>query len=159
MAQGEWPVHPDLLDWLAAEFRDSGWDVKHIQRLIVTSATYRQSSAAGPTLRAKDPANRLLAHMPRMRLPAEFIRDQALAVSGLLNGEIGGASVSPYQPPRLWEELNARTDRIYSAQIYEQSHGKDLYRRSMYTFWKRTRRPLRWRRSMRRAVRLARSIG
>ncbi len=154
-SQGEWPSHPELLDWLAAEFMwggqqgdppsaigrqpAAGWSVKHIQRLIVTSATYRQSSAVTPELFGRDPENRLIARGPRLRLAAEFIRDQALAVSGLMNGEIGGHSVSPYQPPGLWEELMSRQDgKNWSAQEYDQSHGKDLYRRTMYTFWKRT---------------------
>jgi hypothetical protein len=108
-------------------------------RLIVTSATYRQSSAVTPQLLAKDPENRLLARGPRFRLQAEFIRDQALAVSGLLNDKIGGKSVSPYQPAGLWEELMSRADGAnWTAQTYTQSHGPDLYRRTMYTFWKRT---------------------
>jgi hypothetical protein len=135
-SQGEYPSHPELLDWLASEFRESGWGVKHIQRLIVTSATYRQASSITPALAAKDPENRLLARGPRMRLQAEFIRDQALAVSGLLNDEIGGHSVSPYQPPGLWEEM--AFGREFSAQSYVQSKERDLYRRTMYTFWKRT---------------------
>src|SRR5205823_15124118 len=92
--QGERPSHPELLDWLATEFVRSGWDVKHLQRLIVTSATYRQSSRVTPELLARDPENRLLGRMARLRLPAEFIRDQALAASGLLDGRIGGKSVS-----------------------------------------------------------------
>jgi len=141
-SQGDWPTHPELLDWLACEFRDGGWNVKQMQRLIVTSATYRQSSALTPALLARDPDNRLLARMSRLRLQAEFLRDQALAISGLLNGTIGGASVSPYQPPGIWEELGSRADfRNFSAQVYEQSKGKDLYRRTMYTFWKRTAPP------------------
>jgi hypothetical protein len=140
--QGEPPSHPDLLDWLATEFIRSGWDVKAMQKLIVTSATYRQSSASTPELTAKDPENRLLAHGPRVRLQAEFIRDQALAISGLLNDAIGGPSVSPYQPPGLWEELASREDgKNWTAQTYTQSHGPDLYRRTMYTFWKRTSPP------------------
>src|SRR5262245_45626515 len=140
--QGEWPSHPELLDWLATEFICSGWNTKHMQWLIVTSATYRQSSAVRPELLAKDPENRLLARMSRLRLPAEFIRDQALSASGLLNGPIGGRSVSPYQPYGIWEELSYREDfKNFSAQVYEQSHGKDLYRRTMYTFWKRTAPP------------------
>jgi hypothetical protein len=145
--QGEPPVHPELLDWLATEFMNTtwrengdpqskGWDVKAMQRLIVTSATYRQSSRVTPELREKDPENRLLARGPRIRLSAESIRDNALAVSGLLDDEIGGRSVLPYQPPGLWEEM-AFGDG-FSMQEYVQSHGKDLYRRSMYTFWKRT---------------------
>jgi hypothetical protein len=119
-----------------------GWDIKALVRLIVTSATYRQSSVVTPALHAKDPENRLLARGPRLRLQAEFIRDQALAISGLLNREIGGASVFPYQPPGLWQELASRSDsRNWSAQFYVQSKGKDLYRRTMYTFWKRTSPP------------------
>jgi hypothetical protein len=134
--QGEPPVHPELLDWLATEFIRSGWDVKAIQRLIVTSATYRQSSKVTPALLEKDPENRLLARGPRFRLQAELVRDNALAASGLLNNEIGGPSVFPYQTEGLWEEL-AFGDG-FSAQEYRQSHGQDLYRRSLYTFWKRT---------------------
>jgi mono/diheme cytochrome c family protein len=147
-SQGEEPSHPALLDWLACEFtnpsdgRTPKWHVKAIVRLIVTSATYRQSSAVTPDLLARDPENRLLARGARMRLPAEYIRDQALAVSGLLNDEIGGRSVSPYQPPGLWEELMSRADGAkWTAQVYTQDHGKDLYRRTMYTFWKRTSPP------------------
>jgi mono/diheme cytochrome c family protein len=134
--QGEAPVHPELLDWLATEFVRTGWDVRAMQRLIVTSATYRQSSKVTPALLERDPENRLLARGPRVRLPAEMIRDTALAASGLLNGEIGGPSVLPYQPKGLWEEM--AFGEGFSAQSYEQSHGKDLYRRGMYTFWKRT---------------------
>jgi len=137
--QGEPPVHPELLDWLATEFVRTGWDIRAMQRLIVTSATYRQSSKVTTALLEKDPENRLLARGPRFRLPAEMIRDTALAVSGLLNDEIGGPSVLPYQPKGLWEEL-AFGDG-FSAQTYVQSHGKDLYRRGMYTFWKRTAPP------------------
>lgn len=134
--QGEPPVHPELLDWLATELIRTGWDIRALQRLIVTSATYRQSSKVTPALLEKDPENRLLARAPRMRLPAEMIRDTALAASGLLNGDIGGPSVFPYQPKGLWEEM--AFGEGFSAQSYEQSHGKDLYRRGMYTFWKRT---------------------
>ena len=141
-SQGEWPSHPELLDWLAREFMSSGWDIKHMQKLIVMSATYRQSSVTTPALTAKDPENRLLARGPRFRLPAEVIRDQALAISGLLNPEIGGKSVSPYQPAGIWEELASREDgKNWTAQTYTQSHGPDLYRRTMYTFWKRTAPP------------------
>ena len=142
--QGEMPSHPELLDWLACQFRDgdektSKWDVKAMVRLIVTSAAYRQSSRLTPQLFARDPEDRLLERGPRFRLNAEFIRDQALAVSGLLDNRIGGESVFPYQPPGLWEELMSRADGAkWTAQKYTQSHGRDLYRRSMYTFWKRT---------------------
>jgi len=134
-SQGEFPTHPELLDWLAARFA-AGWDIKAMQRLIVTSATYRQSSAVNKALLSKDPENRLLARGPRLRLPAELIRDQALAASGLLNAKIGGPSVLPYQPSGLWEEM--AFGREFTAQTYVQSHGQDLYRRGMYTFWKRT---------------------
>ena len=135
-SQGEPPVHAELLDWLATEFIRTGWDVKAMQRLILTSAAYRQSSKVAPELREKDPENRLLARGARYRLPAETLRDSALAVSGLMNPEIGGKSVFPYQPPGLWEEL-AFGDG-FTSQSYQPSTGKDLYRRSMYTFWKRT---------------------
>ncbi len=134
--QGEPPVHPELLDWLATEFVRTGWDVQAMQRLIVTSATYRQSSRVTPALLERDPDNRLLARGPRFRLPAEIIRDTALSASGLLNDRIGGPSVFPYQPKGLWEEM-AFGDG-FSMQEYHQSSGPDLYRRSMYTFWKRT---------------------
>src|SRR5262245_62431110 len=118
------------------------WDVKALLRKLVTSAAYRQSSAVTAELVERDPENRLLARGPRRRLQAEFIRDQALAVSGLLDPRIGGASVSPYQPPGLWEELASREDGAnWTAQVYRQSHGPDLYRRTMYTFWKRTAPP------------------
>jgi hypothetical protein len=129
--QGEWPSHPELLDWLATEFVQSGWDVKDVLRRIVTSATYRQSSRATAALRQRDPDNRLLARGPRLRLSAEMVRDQALAVSGLLTERLGGPSVKPYQPEGLWRDLAEIKD-------YPQDHGPDLYRRSLYTFWKRT---------------------
>jgi mono/diheme cytochrome c family protein len=130
-SQGEWPTHPDLLDWLATEFVRGGWDVKALQRLIVTSATYRQSSRVTKPLLQKDPENRLLARGPRLRLSAEVIRDQALSVSGLLVEQVGGPSVRPYQPEGLVKELTGTED-------YKQDHGPSLYRRSLYTFWKRT---------------------
>ena len=129
-SQGELPSHPKLLDWLATEFVDMAWDVKAIQKLIVTSATYRQSSKVSDPLRQKDPENRLLAGASRVRLPAEMVRDQALAASGLLTTTIGGPSVKPYQPLGVWEEVSELT--------YEQDHGDQLYRRSLYTFWKRS---------------------
>ena len=138
-SQGDPPSHPELLDWLATELVRTGWDVKTMQRLIVTSATYRQSSKATPELIERDPENRLLARMSRFRLPAEMVRDSALAASGLLNPAVGGKSVYPYQPPGIWEEI-ARGE-IFSAQVYKQSHADDLYRRSMYWFWKRTAPP------------------
>ena len=135
-SQGEQPSNPLLLDWLATEFVRTGWDVKAMQRLIVTSATYKQASRVTPELAERDPENRLLARGPRFRLPAELIRDNALSVSGLLDNRIGGPSVSPYQPKGLWEEM--AFGEGYTGQIYSQSTGKDLYRRSMYTVWKRT---------------------
>ena len=130
-AQGESPSHPKLLDWLATEFVRLGWDMKALQKAIVTSATYRQSSHISPELLLRDPDNRLLARGPRRRLPAETIRDQALFVSGLLTNPVGGPSVKPYQPDGLWQEIATDTE-------YTQSHGEDLYRRSLYTYWKRT---------------------
>jgi mono/diheme cytochrome c family protein len=135
-SQGDPPSNQQLLDWLATEFIRSGWDVKAMHRLILTSAAYRQTSKVTPALLERDPENRLIARGPRYRLPAEMVRDNALAVSGLLNPAIGGPPVLPYQPPGLWEEL-AFGD-VFSAQAYVQSHGEDLYRRGMYTFWKRT---------------------
>ena len=132
-SQGEFPSHPALLDWLATTFVESNWNVKELQRLIVTSATYRQSSVVSPELLEKDPENRLLARATRMRLPAQMIRDQALSISGLLVENIGGPSVGPYQPDGLWDDIVER------GQEYRLSTGDDLYRRSLYTFWKRTR--------------------
>ena len=130
--QGERPVHPELLDWLAVEFVDSGWDVKGLLKTVLMSATYRQASRLTPELIEKDPENRLLARGPRYRLPAETIRDQALAVSGLLVDKIGGPSVKPYQPPGLWVELTSAEAE------YQHDKGDKLYRRSLYTYWKRT---------------------
>jgi len=128
--QGEGPSHPELLDWLATEFIRNGWDQKAIRRLIVNSATYRQQSQATAKLVSADPENRLLARGPRFRLAAEEIRDAALHVSGLLVEQLGGPSVKPYQPPDLWEEI--------ADDVYEQDSGENLYRRSLYLFWKRT---------------------
>ncbi|MDZ4286352.1 MAG: DUF1553 domain-containing protein, partial [Prosthecobacter sp.] len=133
-AQGEAPSHPELLDWLAGEFIRGGWDVKAMMRLLVTSATYRQSSRLTPLLRERDPENRLLARGARFRLPAEFVRDQALAVSGLLAPEIGGPSVRPYHPPGLYEQVVATRFSMG----YVQGTGDDLHRRSLYTYWKRS---------------------
>ena len=130
--QGEWPTHPALLDWLATEFMRTGWDIKAMQKLILTSAAYRQSSKTTPELQRKDPDNRLFARGPRSRLPAEMIRDQALHTAGLLVEKVGGRSVMPYQPAGLWKDL-AMQDMEYA-----QSRGEDLHRRSLYTFWKRT---------------------
>ncbi len=134
--QGEWPSHPELLDWLAREFVDSGWNVKALMKRIVLSATYRQDSAASKELIARDPENRLLARGPRFRLPAEIIRDQALEVSGLLKNRLGGPSVYPLQPADLYKGIVVAAD--YPGTKYLQSTGDDLYRRSLYTFWKRT---------------------
>lgn len=133
--QGEWPSHPELLDTLAYRFVESGWDVKAMLRLMLTSATYRQSAQADVAARERDPENRLLARGPRFRLDAEQIRDSALAISGLLKEHVGGPSVYPYQPEGLWLELNNRPG--YS-RAYEVGDGDALYRRSMYTYWKRT---------------------
>ena len=130
--QGEKPTHPELLDWLAVQFRESNWDVKAMHRLIVTSAAYRQSSKVTSDLIEKDPANRLLARGPRYRLPSSTIRDQALAISGLLVDKLGGPPVKPYQPPGVWEEMSL--DQIK----YTPDTGEALYRRSAYTFWRRT---------------------
>ncbi|MDA1050212.1 MAG: DUF1553 domain-containing protein [Planctomycetota bacterium] len=134
--RGEPPTHPELLDWLATEFsRD--WDVKRMVRLLVTSATYRQSNRATPELTANDPENRWLARAPRLRLSAEMVRDSALSISGLLVERTGGPSVFPYQPDGLWEQI-AYNANDFTAQVYRQSHGPDLYRRSLYTFVKRS---------------------
>lgn len=135
-SQGDPPSNPDLLDWLATEFVRTGWNVKAMQRLIVTSATYRQSSKVTPEMEERDPENRMLARGPRVRLAAEEVRDNALAISGLLNEKIGGPSVYPYQPKGIWEEM--AFGEGFSGQTYKQSTGPDLYRRSMYTVWKRT---------------------
>jgi len=130
-SQGEWPIHPQLLDWLATEFMDSGWNMKALQKTILMSATYRQSSKVTPDLLQKDPENRLLARGPRFRLSAEMIRDQALYLSGLLVEKTGGPPVKPYQPPGLWQELTG-------GKGYEPDKGEGLYRRSLYTYWRRT---------------------
>jgi hypothetical protein len=132
--QGEWPSHPELLDWLASEFIDSNWDVKAMQRLMVLSQTYRQSSKTNPRALELDPENRWLSHGPRFRLAAHLLRDQALSVSGLLVPALGGPPVKPYQPAGLWEGvagINSNTTR------YRQDTGSSLYRRSIYTYWKR----------------------
>jgi len=133
-SQGEWPTHPELLDWLAVEFIGSGWNVKNLIRTIVMSETYQQSSDVTPEMLARDPENRLLARSSRLRLDAGQVRDQALFVSGLLVEKLGGPSVKPYQPAGLWKELSGAAD-------YEMDQGEGLYRRSLYTFWKRTSPP------------------
>lgn len=133
-SQGEPPSHPELLDWLAAEFISSEWDTKAMLRLMVTSATYRQSSKFTPAARERDPDNRLLARGPRFRLPGEFVRDQALAASGLLATKIGGPSVKPYHPPGLYEQITEGSGTT----VYVPGTGEDLHRRSLYTYWKRS---------------------
>jgi hypothetical protein len=124
-----------LLDWLAVEFREKGWSMKGMHRLIVTSATYRQSSRVTPELKARDIENRLYARASRFRMPSLLLRDWALAASGLLNEKIGGAPVYPYQPDAVWEALAITKERDFT---YPASSGSDLYRRSLYTFWRRT---------------------
>lgn len=134
--QGELPTHPELLDYLAARFRESGWNVKAMQKLIVTSATYRQSSKIERNAQDLDPDNRLYARGPSYRMTAEQIRDNALASSGLLTRRVGGKSAYPYQPAGLWEALATRNEVTY-----KQQHGDSLYRRSLYTIWKRSSPP------------------
>jgi hypothetical protein len=154
-SQAEWPSHPELLDWMASVFRSPktqtstsqlstlnsqlglGWDMKAMQKLIVTSATYRQSSRVTPETFAKDPENRLLARGPRFRLGAESLRDQALAISGLLVEKIGGPSVKPYMPAAVWDETSVYGDM----RNYKEDTGEGLYRRTLYTIWKRTAAP------------------
>lgn len=134
--QGALPTHPELLDYLALQFRDSGWDTKKMLKLMALSKTYQQSTVISKEALEKDPENKWLARGPRIRLSAEMIRDQALFVSGLLNKEIGGPSVKPYQPEGIWEETTGGGGGSTSS--YVLSEGKDLYRKSLYTFWKRT---------------------
>jgi len=133
-SQGKLPSHPELLDWLAERFMESGWDVKALHRLILTSDTFRQSSIVTREATARDPDNQLLSRGPRRRLTAEEIRDSALATSGLLNRTVGGPSVKPYQPAGFWEQSG-------TGKTYEQDQGLKLYRRSVYTFWRRTAPP------------------
>ncbi len=135
---GELPSHPELLDWLALEFRDHGWDVKRFFRELVLSATYRQSAAATAEKLEKDPQNRLFARGPRFRMDAEIVRDYALAASGLLVRKLGGPSVRPYQPEGVWEAVAMIGS---NTRDYKQDTGDNLYRRSMYTFWKRAAPP------------------
>lgn len=137
-SQGEWPTHPELLDWLAVEFVESGWNVKHVMRLMVTSNTYRQSSKVTPELVQRDPTNELYARGPRFRLDAEVIRDSALNVSGLMVEKFGGKSVKPYQPEGIWEAVGFLGS---NTREFKQDSGEALYRRSLYTFWKRTAPP------------------
>ena len=131
-SQGEWPTHPELLDWLAVEFRESGWNMRHLIRLMVTSGTYRQSSLLTKEARAADPFNRMLSAQNRMRLDAEFIRDNALSISGLLSPRVGGESDKPYQPDGYWEFLN------FPRRTWQHDKGEQQYRRGMYTFWQRS---------------------
>ena len=133
--QSEFPVHGKLLDWLAVEFRERGWGMKAMHRLIVTSATYRQSSRATPGQRAREPENRLYSRASRFRMSSLILRDWALASSGLIDLRIGGRPVYPYQPDAIWEALAITKERDFT---YPASSGKDLYRRSLYTFWRRT---------------------
>jgi len=131
-SQGEWPTHPELLDWLATEYIESGWDTKHMIQLMVTSAAYRQSSQATREDRRRDPSNKWLARQSRFRLDAEMVRDGALTVSGLLVREVGGRSVKPYQPTGYWAHLN------FPARKWAKDHGDNVYRRGLYTHWQRT---------------------
>jgi len=135
---GDPPTHPELLDWLAVEFRESGWDMKRFFRLIFTSATYRQSAAITPEKLEKDPLNKWLSRGPRFRMDAEMVRDYALAASGLLIKKIGGPSVKPYQPDGVWEAVAMIGS---NTRDYKRDSGENLYRRSMYTLWKRAAPP------------------
>jgi hypothetical protein len=135
---GTRPSHPELLDWLAVDFRESGWDYRRLVRQMVTSATYRQSAAVSPALLERDPANRLLARGPRYRLDAEQLRDQVLAASGLLVTKVGGQPVRPYQPEGIWEDVAMKQS---TTRYYREDRGENLYRRSLYTVWKRTAPP------------------
>jgi len=130
-AQGEWPSHPKLLDWLAGQFIDSGWNVKHVIKLIVMSGTYRQASQVTSRQREFDPDNRWLSRQGRFRLDAEMVRDNALKISGLLAREVGGPSVKPYQPPGYWSHLN------FPPREWQNGSGDELFRRSLYTHWQR----------------------
>lgn len=131
-SQGAWPSHPELLDWLAVEFIESQWDIKHMVRLIVTSSAYRQASEVRPELQTRDPENELFARQGRYRMDAEMIRDNALATSGLLSLKMGGASAKPYQPAGYWAHLN------FPKRVYKEDSGENLYRRGVYTYWCRT---------------------
>jgi hypothetical protein len=140
--QGSWPTHPELLDWLAVDLVENAWDLRHLLRTIVSSETYRRSAASAPDHLEQDPRNELLARSPRTRLPAELIRDQALAVGGLLQPSIGGPGVYPPQPD-LWSEIShfGYQGRAFTAQLFLPGNGPSSYRRSLYTFWKRTSPP------------------
>jgi Protein of unknown function (DUF1553) len=131
-SQGEWPTHPELLDWMAVQFMESGWDTKVMIKLLVTSGTYRQSSKSSDLAKEQDPYNRLLAHQSRWRLDAEFVRDEVLAISGLLVDRQGGPSVKPYQPDGYWIQLN------FPPRTYMADKGDNEYRRGLYTWWQRS---------------------
>jgi hypothetical protein len=133
--QSEYPLHLALLDWLAVEFREQGWSMKHMHRQMVTSATYRQTSRLSPELRNRDSENRLYARASRFRMPSLLLRDWSLAAAGLINTKVGGKPVYPYQPDAIWEALAITKERDFT---YPASSGDDLYRRSLYTFWRRT---------------------
>jgi hypothetical protein len=133
--QGERPTHPELLDWLAVELVESGWNLRHLLRLLVTSDAYRQSSHLTPAMQERDPENRLLARAPRVRLPAWMIRDQALKASGLLNPTLGGPPVKPWQPEGVWEEI------FMGRFTYTPSVGPAQYRRTLYAYWRRSSAP------------------
>ena len=135
-SQGEYPTHPELLDWLAVDFRENGWDVQRFLKQIVMSHTYRQTSRVTPDLLKQDPENVLLARSPRFRLQSEFIRDNALSISGMLNEKMGGPGVKPYQPPGLWAEVG-----LSGKPLFKPDEGEKLYRRSLYTYWKRSAPP------------------
>ena len=137
-SQGEFPAHPELLDWMALDFQENGWDVKRLMKQMSMSATYRQSSKVSAELAERDPENALLARGPRFRMDAEMVRDNALAVAGLLSPRIGGKSVKPYQPEGIWEAVAFVGS---NTNTYKRDEGEALYRRSMYTFWKRTSPP------------------
>jgi hypothetical protein len=137
-SQGAAPTHPELLDWLAVEFRESGWDVKRLFKTMLMSNTYRQGAATTPDKLDRDPDNALLSRGPKFRMDAEMVRDYALAASGLLSSRVGGPSVRPYQPDGIWEAVAMQGS---NTRFYKRDDGDKLYRRSMYTFWKRSAPP------------------
>jgi len=137
-SQGEAPSHPELLDWLAVDFRENGWDVRRLFKQMLMTTAYRQQAVATPDKIEKDADNRLLSRGPRYRMDAEAVRDYALATSGLLVRKVGGPSVKPYQPEKVWETVAMEGS---NTRFYQQDHGEALYRRSLYTFWKRSAPP------------------